>query len=215
MTDGQPAERGPRGRARRWLIVALALFFVGVAAGVYVRGTWADPAVRNPGSSAEGAVCQLYRTAGGAKVVRCARVLDHPPREVWQAITDYEKFPQIFGARHWQMEVSKVSPMAQGRRRMTGQVRSIVGTFPVDVVIRHSRSKTGGTASWDAPSGKITANRGHWQVTPLEGGKTLLVYELEIQLEGYPRFLVNNVLLSQMPNAVQAVADWLSGQTRK
>src|SRR5262249_54447913 len=141
----------------------------------YVRGTWADREPRNPSSSAEGILTQLYLAPDGRKQVRCAVILDYPPKKVWEVITDYEHFPEIFPT----VGRAEVAREPDGRYHWVGTVTSPVGDYPIDIHIRHEEAPDKFVASWDGPTDKVTVNRGSWTVTPAGPGRTLLVYALE------------------------------------
>src|SRR5262249_35638485 len=75
------------------IILTLLVVLLGWAA---VRGTWADTVEKNPSSSREGPLAQLYQAPDGHKMVRCALVVDRPLADIWAVVTDYDHFHEIF-----------------------------------------------------------------------------------------------------------------------
>lgn len=193
-----PAPPAKRKRIALLLMAAAALLLL---LAFLVRGTWSTSEARNPASSAEGVVTQLFRTPDGRKQVRCARVVDRPAAELWRALTDYDRFPELFPT-----VLSATSAREpDGRFRVKMEVDTPLGKWPVDVRIRHQESPPY-VADWDEPSGSITTNRGSWTLTPVASDKTLLVYALEVEFRQFPNVLVRNVFLSRQKGVVNALA---------
>ncbi len=200
-----PAERHLR---KRVVIPSLigVLLLIALAVAV-VRGTWADRETRNPSSSAEGPLTQLYQTPDGHKQARCALVIDRPIERVWAVVTDYDHFAAIFP-----MVASASAERApDGRYRLTGVATSPLGSWEFTAHVRHDELPIQKVASWDEPSGRLTVNRGSWTLTLLGADRTLLVYALEVEVPPYPAFVVRNVLLSRVDGAVRAVARRATG----
>src|SRR4051812_36552109 len=83
-------------RCRRLLLPAgLLAGVLLLPLGAFVRGTWADAEPRVPESVEEGAICCVCRCPDGTKEVRCAMRLPYPMDEVWEAITDYDRYGDI------------------------------------------------------------------------------------------------------------------------
>lgn len=182
--------------------MGLALVVFGA---VWVRGTAASTIESNPASPADGVVTQLFLAPDGRKVVRCAALLDHPLSRVWSAVTDYARFEAIFPT----LEAVKTSTEADGRHRLACEVTSILGTWPVDVRIRHQEEPAKHVASWDEPTGDVFVNRGNWTLLPASGDRTLLVYTLDVEVRRFPAFLVRAVLLSRQKTVVEALKSYL------
>lgn len=178
----------------------LALLIVGAA----IRGTWADAAPKNPSSSADGIVTQLYST-DGRKQVRCAMVVDRPAEEIWKAVTNYDHFTEIFPL----LSSSKAEHEPEGRCHLIGTVTSILGNYTFDVHVAHTESPEKSVASWDEPSGAVTVNRGNWTVVSTGPNKSLVAYSLEAEVSPYPTFMVRNVLLSGQRKVLTALDAWL------
>jgi uncharacterized protein YndB with AHSA1/START domain len=182
--------------------LGLALLVLGA---LWVRGTVASTSERNPASPSDGVLTQLFLAADGRKVVRCAALLDHPPARVWKAVTDYADFERIFPT------VSAVTTgvEADGRHRFACQVSSILGTWPVDIRIRHEEAVGKLVASWDEPTGDVAVNRGNWTLVPAPADRTLVVYTLDVEVRPFPAFLVRAVLLSRQKTVLEALASHL------
>jgi hypothetical protein len=195
-----------RRRRRRWVMIGAALVTTLLialpAVGLYVRGTRAGEPV-DPTTIEQGARCGLVRR-GEAVPVRCAMIVDAPPDRVWAIIADYRRFADLFKSRTWRLEFERVEPEGADGFHVVGAVRSVLGTWPIDVQMRHAQRDGVRTASWDASDG-WDVNRGGWSVGPAAGGRTLLAYELEVRTRRSPRFLINDVLLDQLPHMLRTV----------
>ena len=191
-------------------IVAGALLAALVASGaLYVRGSSTSSEALAPASAAEGTSHQLYQS-GERTLVQAAVVVDRPLSEVWAIVTDYERFSEIFQPPLWTLDVAPKGSGAGAHPkdcRLEGEARSRLWTIPVAVDLSHSVSPEGvHRASWDSAP-EADSNRGSWTLTPLEGGGTRILYEAEIDVPPYPRFMVHNLLLSEVDYVVNAVRD--------
>lgn len=191
----------------KWLKIAslVSALFLTLLIGVLIRGSWAETVIKNPTDSSQGILRQLYQNPEGKKEVRSAAILDYPPDKVWGVITDYKHFQDIFGSRLWSMEVSAAEEDKDGKIHLTGKVNSKFGTWPIDVYITHNKTTEKYIASWNQPFGKVLTNRGNWTITPAEEGKSLIVYTLETEVDPFPTFFTNTVLLSQSKNIIKSV----------
>lgn len=198
MTDVPPRRRA------RLVAMSMGALFAALLVWAVVRGTWATRKLHNPATPEAGAVTQLALGDDGRKHVRCARVVNAPLERVWATVTGYDRFTQLFP----RLTNAAAAPQPDGRTRLGGTVDgSVFGTFTFSVDVRHERSAAGAEASWDQPGGSLTVNRGRWRLTPLEGGRTLLVYELEAELDSVPSFIVRLALMTYLPDIVRAVAE--------
>lgn len=191
----------------KWLkITTLAATLVLVIVGVLViRGSWSETTIHNPTTSAEGILRQLYQAPDGHKEVRCVAILDYAPEKVWEVITDYQHFQDIFESRLWSMKVTKTEQDPDGKFHLLGEVNSKFGHWPIDVHITHNKTSEKYIASWDQPFGKVLVNRGNWTITPAGEGKSLLVYTLQTEVDPFPQFFTNTVLLAQSKQVLKAV----------
>lgn len=167
-----------------------------------IRGNWTDPEPRNPSSTADGAATQLLRNAQGRKQIRAAIIVNAPPDRVWKVVTDYDHFSDVFP----NISTSKGVRDPDGRWHVIGEVRSMVGRWPMDLHVRHEESPARFVASWDEPNGAWKVNRGSWVVTPHGPRETLLEYNLELTVSPFPDFVVRAVLLGQLKPVMRAVA---------
>ena len=196
-----PTQPLPR-RIRKRIVIPTVLIGVVTALLVrgIIRGNWADAEPHNP-SAAGGIVSQLLRTDEGRKQIRAAVIVSAPPERVWKVVTDYDHFSEVFP----NIGTSKGVRDPDGRWHVTGEVRSIVGRWPMDVHVRHEESTAGFVASWDEPHGAWKINRGSWVVTQHGPRETLLEYHLELKVSPFPDFVVRAVLLEQLKPVMRAV----------
>lgn len=180
-----------------FIVVVIALLFWGA-----IRGNWTDTEARNPSSLADGVVTQILRTAEGQKQLRAALIVSAPPERVWKVVTDYDHFSDVFP----NISASKGVRDSDGRWHISGEVRSIIGRWPMDLHVRHEESAARFVASWDEPNGSWKVNRGSWVVTPHGPNETLLEYNLELKVSPFPDFVVRAVLREQLKSVMGAVA---------
>lgn len=180
-----------------FLVVVMLLLLWGT-----IRGNWADSQPRNPSSAADGVVAQLLRT-DGRKQLRAALIIISPPDRVWNVVTNYDHFSEVFP----NIRTSKGARDPDGRWHLTGEVRSFVGRWPMDLHVRHEEAPGRSVASWDEPHGAWKVNRGSWVVTQHGPGETLLEYNLELKVSPFPDFVVRAVLLGQLKPIMKAVAN--------
>ena len=211
-TPAAAAPAAPKGDTPKRVaqIVAGALVVLLLASGaLWVRGTSSSSEPLAPKTAAEGTSHQLYQT-GERTLVQAAAVVDRPLSEVWAVVTDYEHFSEIFQPPLWTLDVAPVGAGGGAHPqdcRLEGAARSRLWTIPVAVDLSHSVSPEGvHRASWDSAP-EADSNRGSWTLTPLEGGGTRILYEAEIDVPPYPRFMVHNLLLSEVDYVVNAVRD--------
>jgi uncharacterized protein YndB with AHSA1/START domain len=166
-----------------------------------VRGNWADDAARNPATTEDGVVRQLLQTGEGHKELRAAVIVRAAADRVWAVVTDYDHFAEIFP----NTTASKGVREADGRWHLTGEVKSLVGRWPVDVHVKHEEMGNKMIASWDEPHDALKINRGNWTVTRQSEDKTLLEYHLELKVTPFPSFVVRAMLLEQLEPVMEAV----------
>ena len=173
----------------------------------WVKGGVADTDVEDPTSVDDGVVCQVLE-ADGRRSARCATIVRAPVANVSAAVRDYERFPEMFDSELGSIELGEITREGDGRVHLVGEVSTVfLGTWPMDVHVVHEDLESDRhTASWEETEGSGTYNRGRWVVAPASEG-SLLVYELEVQVDWAPTFLVNAVLLTQLSYPLHRVAD--------
>jgi hypothetical protein len=196
---------GKRLLRSRWLPGTVALLLGLVVLTVVVRGTWADTSPRDPGSIAEGPVCQVFQDAEG-KQVRCAIRLPFSLDEVWAVITDYDHFGDVCPYLHR----TQIEPEPDGKCRLQTAVDSPLGSrVPFSVQMHYQQDLYQYVASWDQPEGALLVNRGRWELTPVSPRETLLVLCMEVQMRGVPTCLLRTISLQRLPVVARAVAERL------
>jgi uncharacterized protein YndB with AHSA1/START domain len=187
--------------------VVIPTVFIGVVVGLLiwgiVRGNWTDAHPSNPSSASDGVVTQLLRNSEGRIQIRAAMVVKVPPENVWKVVTDYDHFADVFP----NISTSKGIREPDGRWHLTGEVRSIVGRWPMDLHVQHEESASKFVASWDEPHATWKVNRGSWVVAPHGNRESLLEYNLELKVSPFPDFVVRAVLLEQLRPVMKVVAN--------
>ena len=192
------------GRIRKRIAIPTVFIVVVVLLLLWgtIRGNWADSRSRNPSSAADGVLTQLLRSADGRKQIRAAVIVTGPPDRVWNVVTDYDRFSEVFP----NIRASKGVRDPDGRWHLTGEIRSIVGRWPMDLHVQHEEAPGRFIASWDEPHGAWRVNRGSWVLTQHGAGETLVEYNLELKVSPFPDFVVRAVLLGQLKPVMRAVA---------
>jgi carbon monoxide dehydrogenase subunit G len=204
-TTATPAPR----RVKKRLVIPVILLALVVLLLVVlsIRGTWADDVEKAPASADEGTLTQLYRGPDGGIYVRCALVVEAPPREVWAVVTDYNHQAEFLPY------VSQMSgePEADGRYHIRGVAHSrLWGDWPFEsqVTLEEHPDRGEYRAFWgEEGTGELAINRGSWVLRPAGEGRTLLSYALQIEVARYPAFLVRNIIMDRLHLVVSAVRD--------
>lgn len=189
---------------RKRVLVPAALFLVtGVLLLLLVlRGTLATRETPRPSTSADGALAHLWLNPQGRKVVRCALVVDRPLDRVWSVVTGYARFPEVFPT----ILKAESSVEPDGRHRLRAEVSaSVLGVWPVDILIRHEEKGDVRVASWDQPTGDVLRNAGSWTLTKLDDNRTLVEYLLDVEVSGYPDWFVRAVLRGRQKKILRAL----------
>jgi hypothetical protein len=205
-TDAPTQPQKRRVRKRIWIPSLLLALLVLAGGWFWWRGTNAETVERNPASVADGAVTQLL-TQEGRTFVRSAIVVPAPPSAVWQVVTDYDSHPKFI---RYIGELSS-QKLDHGRVRLTGVAHSrLWGDFPFEVDVSHDEKSAQGqyAARWDE-EGKadFLVDRGGWAVKRLPGDQALLIFSMQTEIQGYPNFLVRNILMDRVGSIVQSVRD--------
>jgi uncharacterized membrane protein len=205
MSTSTPAP-GRRRVKKRILIPVIVLGMVLVfLLWMYVRGTWADTVVRNPQTSAEGTVSQLYRAPQGDVQVRCAILIDAPAAQAWAVVRDYANHPRFLPY----VSALAVEPKDGDRVHVTGTAHSrLWGDWSFEVNVDHKTDPDKEYfASWDEHGAGLAVNRGSWTLTATGPSQTLVVYALQVEAEGYPNFFVRNLLLDRLHKVMNGLRD--------
>ncbi len=204
--SGAPHRRKRPFRKRYAVLLALLALLLIALAGAIIRGTWADKEPRDPKSSDDGVICRLYQPPEGDWQVRCSMILDDPPDKVWNVITDYANFADIFST----LKTCDYEKEKNGDARLFGEAHSALGDWPFDIIVKHEEKTSGHGSHWEGDSGTVQKLKGSWTVSSAGEGKTLLVYASHVEIKRYPDWVVVNSLLLRQPKVMQAVADWLA-----
>jgi uncharacterized membrane protein len=202
-----------RVRKRIWIPIALLGVFVLAALWLVWRGTSGDTAERNPASAADGAVTQLLNQDGHT-LVRTAIVVPAPPAAVWKVVTDFDSHPRFI------RYVSELSSrkLEDGRVRLTGVAHSrLWGDFPFESDVTQAEGPAQGeyAVTWnDEGRAGFLVDRGGWTVKRLQGDQSLLVFTVDMQIEGYPNFLVRNILMDRVGAIAESMRDEVARRGR-
>jgi uncharacterized protein YndB with AHSA1/START domain len=195
----------PPGRRRFYYgLGSVVVFAVGALLGV--RGTLANETVRNPSTSKDRASKQLVLGPDGRKRVRYARVLDHPPEAVWEAITSFGDYPEIFGRVGASQLIEEDDTQARIQMTVTS---GVYGDWPFELQLSKRVAPGEWVLSWDQPGESVTVNRGGWTLVPAGPGGTLVVYEVDVEVKGVPVFFVRNVIMTRIREPIRSVQRWL------
>src|SRR5437870_5688072 len=154
-----PAPAPGRRRVKKRILIPVIVLGLVIAffLWAYVRGTWADTEARNPQTSAEGPITQLFRTPQGDVQVRCAIVIDAPAAKVWAVVRDYANHPRFIPY----VSAMAVEPKEGDRVHLSGTAHSrLWGDWPFEVNVDHKTVPDKEyVASWDEHSADLAVNR--------------------------------------------------------
>lgn len=189
-----------RSRVARVLVGLVGFLALGFGA-FWVRGSRATGVERNPASSAEGAVLQLFITPEGRKVIRGAVVIDRPLGRVWKAMNDPSRYAEMVPSAGLRAET-----LVDGTIHVSHSKPTAAGTWTVDLHLRRVETPDRRALVWDDPTAETPVNRGDWSVRPLGEDRTLLVALLDIEAARIPGVLLRNLLLCREGKVLEAVA---------
>jgi ribosome-associated toxin RatA of RatAB toxin-antitoxin module len=206
----QPETPQPqRVKKRIYIPLILLVLLLVVAVVFYVRGTWADKEEHNPSGPDAGTITQLLERPNKNVVVRCAVVVDAPPKDVWAVINDYASHKDFLPY------VTKVeaTPQKDGKILIDGVAYSRVWQeWPFESLVTNKEDPDDGeySALWsEEGKGEYKVNRGGWTLKPLAKSKkqTLLEFSLQIEMEKVPNFLVRNIIMDRLHSVLKAMRD--------
>ena len=197
-----------RVKKRLYLPLIFLILFLLIGVGFYVRGTWADKETKNPTRPEDGTITRLLEQKNGNVVVRCAVVVDAPPKQVWDVVIDYPSHKSFLD---YVADV-KGTKQEDGRILVEGVAHSrLWGDWPFASVVTHSElpDEEYGTSWSEEDKDVFKVSRGSWSVTPLgkDKNQTLLVFTLQIELKDHPNFIVRNVIMDRLHSVVRAMRD--------
>jgi uncharacterized membrane protein len=202
-----PAPAPARRRVKKRILIPVILLGLVLVflLWVYVRGTWADTVARDPQTSSEDTVTQLFRTPQGEVQIRCAVAVEAPAAEVWAVIRDYANHPRFLPY----VSAMEVQGKEGDRVYLTGTAHSrLWGDRSFAVYVDHKKiSDKEYVASWDESSEDMPVDRGSWRLTATGPNQTLVVYALQVEAAGYPNFFVRNLLLDRLHKVVSGLRD--------
>ena len=203
--DPQPR----RVKNRLYIPLILLVLLLAFAVGFYVRGTWADKEEKNPTTPADGAVTQLLEKKNDNVVVRCAILVDAPPKDVWAVVSGYDRHGEFLPY----VSAVKATQQPDGRFQIDGVTHSrIWGDWPFQSITMHKESPDDDeyAAEWSEENvGEFKVNRGGWSIKPAGPTKkqTLLVFTLQVDLKNYPNFIVRNIIMDRVHFVLNAMRD--------
>lgn len=126
-------------------------------------------------------------------------VINSKPDIVWDALTQYDRADEIYSNLKRLQILSDSGP----QKTISFTVASMGGLWKYDYVLNINEIKAQKRIEWTRHSGAFKANEGYWQLTPVEGDKTLVTYAKHI--DGgilLPQAMVNSELRKIMPEVL-------------
>lgn len=192
-------------RRVKWLtrLGSPLLFLLILTAVVWVRGTWADEYANDPAAPEEGITCQLFQSHDGRKVVRAAVVLNHRPEVVWSRLTAFDRYPIMFPT------VKSFRVDAGPPERAVLDVQSFWGVKHLEGRMTRDDHPDRHVLTFEELDGDAQVHLARFTLTPRPGGQSLLVYEVDADVPGYPAAIVRNVFRSRNPAILRTIRDHL------
>jgi hypothetical protein len=187
-------------RTRRMLVPALAtLLLIGLAVVALVRGAWAGSSPPEP--DGESPVAGVVRTPEGGKEVCAAVLLSYPMDEVWQVITDYDRYGDVCSF----IRAAEVDKGPDGCK-VAGRVDApLAASLPFAMELKQEQDLFEYRSTWDQASGAVEVNRGGWVARPVGPRQTLLLIRLEVRVRGVPTVLLRNLSRHRLCEVLRAV----------
>lgn len=123
----------------------------------------------------------------GREFVQAIVLVNAPPQRVYEVITDFEKYPDVFS------DVKRVEIVERTPESVTARfhLKSDLAIIPVKIsyIIRYYLKEN--EVTWDFIEGDLAYSEGFWRLYPLEG-KTVVIYRLSFDIKP-PNFFVKAV----------------------
>jgi uncharacterized membrane protein len=136
----------------------------------------------------------------GNKNFQVAQVLIHSkPEIVWDALTSYNRADEIYS----NLKRLQILHDNGDKKTISFTVASMGGLWKYDYVLNIAELKAEKRIEWTRHSGAFKENEGFWQLTPVDGDKTLVTYAKHI--DGgmlLPQAMVNGELRKIMPEVL-------------
>jgi len=136
----------------------------------------------------------------GNKSYQVAQILiNAKPDTVWTALTSYDRAAEIYS------NLKKLRIVNDGgdKKTISFTVASMGGLWKYDYVLNINEMQSAKRIEWTRHSGAFKANEGYWQLTPIEGDKTLVTYAKHI--DGgilLPQAMISSELRKIMPEVL-------------
>ncbi|MBI4617368.1 MAG: SRPBCC family protein [Planctomycetes bacterium] len=159
---------------------------------------WAEYAVRE--ALERGEVVTQAETEGNTATSRAECLVAAPPDRVWQAITDYENYPEFMPdtvactvVKHEGLEFQLHQEIEVAWRRVR-----------YDLLVTHREDRLG--TSWHKVSGDLDVNDGSWSIVQVEPEKCLAIYRLRVMPNFWiPQSIADRLIRRSLPGVVRAV----------
>src|SRR5262245_22973753 len=194
-----------KGRTVKWLtrLGSPLLLLLILAVVVLVRGTWADSTPRDPAVPEDGITCQLFQLPDGRKVVRASVVLNHKPDLVWSRLTAFDRFPAMFPT----VKTFRVDDGPTTRAILA--VQTFWALKHLEGRMSREESPARRVLTFEDLDGDAQVYLARFTLTSRENGQSLLVYEVDADVPGYPTPIVRNVFRSRNPMILRTIRDHL------
>ena len=191
-------------RSTKWLtrLGSPLLLLLVLVLVVVVRGTWASADPKNPISPEDGVTCQLFEGADGRKVVRAAVVLNQPLENVWPRLANVEQYPEMFTTIH-NFQIDPAQP-----NRVKIDVQTFWGMKHLEGKMKREDSGGKHVLTFEDLQGGADVHLLRLTLTGHGEKQSLLVYEVDADVPGYPTFLVRNVFRSRNAAVLRMIRDY-------
>ena len=136
----------------------------------------------------------------GKKSFQVSQILiDAKPEQVWTALTSYNRAQEIYA----NLKRLQILNDNGDKKVISFEVTSMGGLWKYDYVLNIAENKDEKRIEWTRQSGAFKENDGFWQLTPVDGDKTLVTYAKHI--DGgllLPQAMVNSELRKIMPTVM-------------